>query len=417
MKKELIYFTSQSYQNNMKPIINFPRRIRARPSEIILIHYNTMTSLRTHGDEELNDAVDEKPGSDHETNDDDKVDKSGTSSTNCEDASESSDQVEKDPYATPSTKCEDTSKSSDQVEKDPHATDTGEALRLHSLVSHYKSRASKLETENTTLKLDLANIRFDLEHCRLELRQMTSKRDALRKEVIDALNSKAALAQNLGRENSEMISTIDKLETERDVLLEEVEQLRHWIIKNKGEGDDNIDEEGDWVATGTNDIFCNGGSNKSVGPVPRPFESTSEDWESARIPQFPTTPVNDKSKDDGAFALGGESTSTPLTVADTFDSIDDKLYSDEYLSLASADNISDNDDDDESFQKSYHGTTKAGQSTGQDDSTVGSINTKETGGSGENDDGMKKKKKKRWGVSVKPRRKSSVPASNFVSQT
>ena len=80
---------------------------------------------------------------------------------------------------------------------------------------------------------------------------MTTKRDALRKEVMDALNSKAALAQNLGRENSEMISTIDKLETERDVLLEEVEKLREWIIKNKGEGDDDIDEEGDWVATET----------------------------------------------------------------------------------------------------------------------------------------------------------------------
>lgn len=102
--------------------------------------------------------------------------------------------------------CEDVPfSSSEQDDKDSHGDKTDEMSRLHSLVDHHKSRASKLETENTTLRLDLANIRFDLEHCRLELRQMTIKRDALRKEVIDALNSKAALAQSLGRENSEMI--------------------------------------------------------------------------------------------------------------------------------------------------------------------------------------------------------------------
>lgn len=387
--------------------INFPRRIQTRPIHNII----TMSSPKCHGDEgsatPMHGADETKPGSDHTTEEVGLVDTTVTTTTICEDASLSS---------------------SEQDDEDSHGDNTDEIRRLHSLVDHHKSRASRLETENTTLRLDLANVRFDLEHCRLELRQMTTKRDALRKEVFDALNSKAALAQNLGRENSEMISTIDKLETERDVLLEEVEKLRDWIIKNKGEGDDDIDEEGDWVATGPTNIFRNNDSDGLIGLGGQILKnkgdtSTSQEeaWEAGRIPQFPSTLHSNKSKED-EFASGGASTSTPLTTADTFDSKEDRLYSDEYLSLAGTEDDSDEDDEDndEAFQKSYHGTTRAGQSTGQDDSTIGSVDTtgKETADTVTSNEVTKKKKKKRWGVSVKPRRRGSVPTSpNCVSQS
>ena len=381
--------------------INFPRRITART----IHNKNTMPSPKCHGGEgsatPMHGADETKPESDPTT--EEVVDTTVTTTTICEDASLSA---------------------SEQGDEDSHGDNTDEVSRLHSLIDHHKSRASKLETENTTLRLDLANVRFDLEHCRLELRQMTTKRDALRKEVLDALNSKAALAQNLGRENSEMISTIDKLETERDVLLEEVEQLRHWIIKNKGEGDDDIDGEGEWVSSETNNIFRNTGSDGLVGQTlkSKGGASTSQEeaWEAGRIPQFPSTLHNNKSKEDAKFASGGASTSTPLTTADTFDSKEDRLYSDEYLSLAGTEDGSaeDDEDDDESFQKSYHGTTRAGQRTGQDDGTIGSVDTKETADAVTSNDVTKKKKKKRWGVSVKPRRRGSVPTSpNCVSQS
>ena len=140
--------------------------------------------------------------------------------------------------ATLSTINRDPSRRPSDHNGDERHSDSREDQRLQSLVNRHKSRAGKFEAENTALRLDLANARFDLEHCRLELRQMTTKRDALRKEVVDALTSKASLVRDLGRENCEMISTIDKLETERDVLLEEVEKLREWIVKNKGEEDD-----------------------------------------------------------------------------------------------------------------------------------------------------------------------------------
>ena len=216
------------------------------------------------------------------------------------------------------------------------------------------------------------------------------------------------------------LSTIDKLETERDVLLEEVDKLRNWIVKNKGEGDEDITEEGDWVATRKNNIFRN--SDRLVGLVGQTLKSkdgttTSQEeaWEAGRIPQFPSTLHDNKSKEEGKFASGGASTSTPLTTADTFESTnEDQLYSDEYLSLAGTED----DDDDESFQKSYHGTTIASQSTGQDDSTIGSVDAKDTADIATKNEVTEKKKKKRWGLSVKPRRKGSVPTSpNCVSQT
>lgn len=300
-------------------------------------------------------------------------------------------------------------------EADSHDDKTDEIRRLHSLVDHHKSRASKLETENTTLRLDLANIKLDLEHCRLELRQMTTKRDALRKEVVDALG-------RITRENADMMITIDSLEAERDALLEEVEKLRNWIIKNKGEEDDEIPEKGDWVATGTNNIFRNSDRLvELIGQTSKSKDGSStsqeEAWEAGRIPKFPSTLHYTKSNEDGRFASGGASTSTPLTTADTFE--EDRLYSDEYLSLAGTedDSVKDNEDDDESFQKSYHGTTRAGQGTGQDDSTIGSVDTKETADTATRNE-VTFKKKKRWGISVKPRRKGSVPTSpNCVSQS
>lgn len=354
-----------------------------------------MTSLHEIGDDKstrpFQGPNDKEKETDHET------DTNARTTTICEDASQTSDHRQ------------------DKDDKYRHGDDDNDEIRrLRSLIDHHQSRARKLEDENTTLRLDLANIRFDLEHCRLELRQMTTKRDALRKEVIDALNSKAALAQNLGRENFEMISTIDKLETERDVLLEEVEKLRNWIIKNKGEGDDDISEEGAWVTTEANNVFRSSGKGGTAELVGASLQTVA--WETSRIPQFPSVPGNKKSKDDGMFVSDAASTNTPLTSANTFDSKEDTLYSDEYLSLAGTG--IDDEDDDESFQRSYHCTAKAGQSTGQDDSTIGSIDTKETAETAASDEIEKKKKKKRWGLSVKPRKRGSVPSSpNCVSQS
>jgi len=283
-------------------------------------------------------------------------------------------------------------------------SDSSEVQRLYSLVSHHKSRTGKFEAENTALRLDLANARFDLEHCRLELRQMTTKRDALRKEVADVLTSKASLARDLGRENCEMISTIDKLETERDVLLEEVEKLREWIVKNKGEEDD-----------AKSNVFRNAAVDRSVevfgGPSKREApQSTSQDeiraWETTLASGFPsTTVVGTKSNGDDIFASGEESASTSLTAADTFDSTDDKLYSDEYLSLVreekDANNGDDENDDEDSFQSSYHG---------------GSVDTLEAEDERKGATNVKKVKKKRWGISVKPR--GRAPKSpNSVSRS
>jgi len=365
-----------------------------------------MISPQTHSDKEVAASLygpdDKNPGVAHDAMD---VETATMSTTNC-DASQSS---------------------SDHEDGELHGYNN-EVHRLRALVAHHKSRATKLETENTTLRLDLANVRFDLEHCRLELRQMTTKRD-------DALNSKATLAQNLGRENYEMILTIDKLETERDVLLEEVDKLRAWILQNKGEDDDDIIEEGTWVATNAkqNNVFRNTAATASIGVIGQPLKgtdapSTSQDeiraWETTLISQFPSTPtVSTKPNGDGIFASGEESTSTPLTAADTFDSTEDRLYSDEYLSLVDEEENAndDEDDDDKSFQRSYHGTTKANQNTGQDDSTIGSADTTEIADEDEGGSHVKRGGKKRWGVSVKPRRhifgSSKAPNSpNCVSQ-
>ena len=293
--------------------------------------------------------------------------------------------------ATWSTISRDPSQSPSDHDGNERQGDSSEVQRLNSVVNQHKSRASKLEAENTALRLDLANARFDLEHSRLELRQMTTKRDALRREVVDALASKEALARDLGRENCEMISAIDKLETERDVLLEEVEKLREWIVKNKGEDDD-----------ANTSVFRKAAVDRSLGVFGGPSkskaaQSTSQDeiraWETAAVSQFPsTTAVGAKSNGDGIFASGEESASTALTAAETFDSTEDKLYSDEYLSLAgeeeNANNDDDENDDEDSSQSSYHG---------------GSADTLEAEDEQQGASNVKRGKKKRWGMSVKPR--------------
>jgi len=74
--------------------------------------------------------------------------------------------------------------------------------RLHGLVAYHTARANRIEAENTTLKVELANVRFDLEHTRLELRQMTMKRDEIRTELQGAMMSKATMAQTLGGVNT-----------------------------------------------------------------------------------------------------------------------------------------------------------------------------------------------------------------------
>ena len=346
---------------------------------------SNMTSPQLNGEEELsaslhgaNGANSIKAGADDET-------------TDVETATLST--INRDPSRRPS-----------DHDGDKRHSDSKEVQRLQSLVNRHKSRAGQFEAENTALRLDLANARFDLEHCRLELRQMTTKRDALRKEVVDALTSKASLARDLGRENCEMISTIDKLETERDVLLEEVEKLREWIVKNKGEEDD-----------AKSNVFRNAAVDRSMeivgGPSKREApQSTSQDeiraWETTLASGFPsTTVVGTKSNDDDIFASGEESASTSLTAADTFDLTDDKLYSDEYLSLVGeekdANNGDDENDDEDSFQSSYHG---------------GSVDTLEAEDEHKGATNDKKVKKKRWGISVKPR--GRAPKSpNSVSRS
>jgi len=189
-----------------------------------------------------------------------------------------------------------------------------------------------------------------------------------------------------------MLTTIDKLETERDILREEVDRLKTWIVKNEGEGDV-INEEGAW--TGCTDL------RRDVADIgPTLTKEEIDAWEATLIPEFSKGSTAATVPNDDATYL------TADTTAVSEDS-EDKLYPDEYVNSVDEDDSDEDDDDYESFGKIYHRTAsdkketespKAGQNTAQDEES--SVDTSDTNSTSE----KKKKKKRIFGVSVRPRK-------------